>query len=52
MGDQGLISKGPPAAAPVSLDKRMDPISLHTKFEPNPCMHAHITAVFVHTQPF
>ena len=30
----------------------MGPISLHTKFEPNLCMHTRATAVFVCTQPF
>ena len=26
---------------------RNGPISLHTKFEPNPCMHMHATVIFV-----
>ena len=31
---------------------RNGPISLQKNFEPNPCMHARATAVFVRARPF
>merc|ERR1712055_204885 len=31
---------------------RLGPISLHTKFEPNPCTHTRAAAVFVRVRPF